>query len=255
MSKDNKPDQSFNSIANKFEKNIYGSSKGKLRHELLLKHLHKTIKLKDHSLKILDAGGGTGIMSTEMCNLGHQVVLNDVSCDVLRLAQDKFSTDSNITFVQQEIQSLPYEDEFDVVMCHAVLEWLNSPLDALEKLLSMTKASGFVSLSFFNRDAHVFGNLLYGNFDYVESGLHNKNTVRLNPNNALYPQDVISALNKLGCSIVHTAGIRCIHDYLKQPEMQTERYQELLEMELKYGVQNPYKWLGKYFHVIIQKDL
>ena len=89
MKQNDKPDQSFNSIANKFEKNIYGSSKGQLRHELLLYYLQNTLPLTKPGLNILDAGGGTGMMTEPLLRMGHSVTLNDLSEDVLELAQRK----------------------------------------------------------------------------------------------------------------------------------------------------------------------
>ena len=41
----NKQDQSFDKFADKFEKNIYGSTKGQLRHELLVHYLNQSCTL------------------------------------------------------------------------------------------------------------------------------------------------------------------------------------------------------------------
>ena len=253
MKQSEKPDQSFNSIANKFEQNIYGSTKGLLRHELLLHYLQNHVELKSQTLQILDAGGGTGMMTLPLLELGHSVTLNDVSEDALLLAKGKLESYSGLTIIQSEIQQLSDTENYDLVICHAVLEWLQQPYTVLDKLVAMLKPGGYLSLSFFNKDAHRFGNLLYGNFDYVKADLKNKNTVRLNPNNALNPRDVIGHLKNLPIDMVHQAGIRCIHDYLKEPDMQHNRYEEVKEMELTYGTKEPYLWLGKYFHIILKK--
>ena len=83
--------------------------------------------------------------------------------------------------------------------------------------------------------------------------MRQKNTVRLNPNNALEPEQIISLLEKLNMRVNFSAGIRCFHDYLYDRTKQQTHYHQLKQMELKYGVQSPYKWLGKYFHIIAQK--
>ena len=248
-----KPDQSFNSIANKFEKNIYGSTKGKLRHELLFHHLRSIVPIEAGQLHVLDAGGGTGVMTQPLLELGHRVLLNDLSEDVLQLAEQKLGNHPNLHIQQGEIQHQQSQNGFDLIICHAVLEWLQNPLEVIQHLVRLLKPGGYLSLSFFNRDAHRFGNLLYGNFDYVKAGMKHKNTVRLNPNNSLSPKEVIQALQDLQLDIVHRAGIRCIHDYLKQPDIQTSRYDEVKEMEIAYGDKEPYLWLGKYFHLIVCK--
>jgi S-adenosylmethionine-dependent methyltransferase len=247
-----RPDQNFDDIANKFELNIYGSSKGRLRHELFMFHLDKTLDLHSKPLMVLDAGGGTGVMSHAMLALGHEVTLTDISADTLRLAKEKFSASDNITIIQQDILSLP-QQQYDVVICHAVLEWLQNPLPVIEKLVALVKPGGYLSLSFFNQDAQRFSNVCYGNFDYVEQGMRVKNQVRLSPNNAQKPQEILAFTSALPLQIIHKAGIRCFHDYLKDKSQQVSHYEQIKRLELLYGDQHPYLWLGKYFMLIAQK--
>lgn len=254
MPTNHKPDQSFDSIAKKFDSNIYGSTKGKLRHQLLVHYLTKHIDFKNKTLTVLDAGGGTGVMTETLLQYGCQITLNDISEESLAIAKQRLPCDSLVKYSLQSVQNLPTDEYYDVIVCHAVLEWLSSPLAAIEQLLTRLNPHGYLSLSFFNRDAHTFGNLLYGNFDYVKGGMKRKNTVRLNPNNSLKPRSVLDYLSRLPVKVIHQAGIRCFHDYLKQPEMQTSHYQELFEMEKLYSDQQPFMWLGKYFHVIVQLD-
>ncbi|MBU3002724.1 methyltransferase [Paraglaciecola arctica] len=248
-----KQDQSFDKFAGKFEKNIYGSTKGRLRHELLIHHLHSAINLKGSSLDILDAGGGTGEMSKEMLDLGHKVTLSDISSEVLVLAKQKIGENINLNIQHTDILSLNSGKQYDLVVCHAVLEWLQDPLEVLVKLTGLVKPGGHLSISFFNYDAQLFGNMLYGNFDYVETGMVNKNIVRLSPNNPQKPKVVLAKLAELPIEVLKTAGIRCFHDYLKQPEKQTSEYQQLKQLEIQYGSIEPYLWLGKYFLIIAQK--
>lgn len=254
MKRNDKPDQSFDSIANKFENNIYGSTKGKLRHDLLLYYLFQYIELSDKPLNILDAGGGTGVMCESLLPFGHKLTLNDISKDSLDLAMDKLGNNPNVAYSNTQLQEIDAKEQYDMVICHAVLEWLNHPLEAIEHLLSLTKPGGHISLSFFNRDAKLFGNLLYGNFDYVNQGMKNKNTVRLNPDMSLSPKDILHFLEGQSILLKHQAGIRCIHDYMFDRAMQTSRYDDIKDMEITYGQQHPYCWLGKYFHVIFQKS-
>jgi S-adenosylmethionine-dependent methyltransferase len=102
----NKQDQSFDKFADKFEKNIYGSTKGRLRHELLVHHLHDCISLEALPIEVLDAGGGTGVMSEMMLNLGHKVTLSDISADVLFLAKNKLGKNINLNIQHIDILSL-----------------------------------------------------------------------------------------------------------------------------------------------------
>ncbi|MDU0355288.1 methyltransferase [Paraglaciecola aquimarina] len=245
-------DRSFNDIANKFQKNIYGSTKGRLRHELLLHHLAQHTSIAASRLQILDAGGGTGVMAESLLNMQHSLTLTDISQETLDIAADRLGRFDKLSILKSDILSLP-QKQYDLVICHAVLEWVEKPKAVLEKLASLVKPHGFLSVSFFNRDAQLFGNMCYGNFDYVEQGMQVKNRVRLTPNNPLKPKDVLTEFAALPLSIKLTAGIRCFHDYLRDLDKQEKYYPQLKSLEIQYGDQEPYLWLGKYFQIIAQK--
>ncbi len=250
----NRQDQNFDKFADKFEKNIYGSTKGQLRHELLVHHLHDYISVDGMSLDVLDAGGGTGVMTKVMLDLGHRVTLSDISSEVLSLAKHKLAKNINLDIQHIDILSLSAEKQYDLVICHAVLEWLQNPLQVMRKLVDLVKPGGHLSLSFFNHDAQLFGNMLYGNFDYVEQSMMSKNIVRLSPQNPQKPRVILSQFETLPVQVTKQAGIRCFHDYLKQPEKQTSEYEQLKKLEIQYGTTEPYLWLGKYFLIITQKN-
>ncbi len=246
---DTKEKNSFDGIANKFDNNIYGTTKGQLRHQILV-HCLQDI-LNQAPMKVLDAGGGTGMMALVFANHGHDVTIVDVSSDALMVAKTRLKDFPNTKFIKADIDSI--SERFDCIICHAVLEWLDEPLAYIDKLTSLLSAKGYLSLSFFNYHAKVFSNLLYTNFDYVKRGMPIKNTVRLNPHNAQKPLQIIAHIEQQNqLSILATRGVRCIHDYVLDKNRIEDEYKMLFEMEIEYGAQEPYKWLGKYFHIMLQ---
>ncbi|MCF2946968.1 methyltransferase [Paraglaciecola aquimarina] len=257
--KNSKLDRSFNDIAGKFQTNIYGSTKGRLRHDMLMAYLQQNIDLSKveniKSLKVLDAGGGTGMMTETLLKLGHKVTLTDISDQALEVASNNLKGYDDLSILHTDILSLDESEQYDLVICHAVLEWVEKPKEVLRKLANLVKPEGVMSVSFFNQDAQLFGNMCYGNFDYVEQGMQVKNRVRLTPNNPLKPKEVLAYFTELPVTIVHKAGIRCFHDYLRDLDKQQTLYEELKSLEIKYGAQEPYLWLGKYFQVIAKKKL
>jgi len=247
-------DTYFNGIANKFDNNIYGTSKGRLRHQVLLHYLSELINTSV-PYNVLDAGGGTGMMSLEFAQAGHNVTLCDGSVEVLDIAKQRLADATNACVEHIDILSLNYPQQFDLILCHAVLEWVQEPLVIIDKLFTQLREGGRLSLSFFNRDAALFNNAIWGNFDYIDAGLKARNQVRLNPHNAQRPNDIIEYINHKypTCIIEHKAGVRCFHDYLQDRSKQVDEYDKILALELKYGATEPYMWLGKYFHLIIRK--
>lgn len=246
-------DHGFDGISDKFAKNIYGTTKGQLRHALLCHHLSTLNLVNTPPKQILDSGCGLGQMAEFFADAGHHVEGMDISSESIayakQQAQDKhLSIDYSVGSLQSVTK------QYDLIINHAVLEWLQDPFAAIELLLKQLVPGGHLSLSFFNKDALTFGNLIYGNFDYVKKGLKVKKKVRLNPQQPLSVQPVLSFINSLNnIEIIHQAGIRCIHDYMRDLSHQTTHYEALLDAEITYSTQPPYMWLGKYFHLVLRK--
>lgn len=245
-------DRNFDGITDKFAKNIYGTSKGRLRHELLCHYLyeHEILGNDLSGLHILDAGCGLGHMTRELVKTNAAVTAIDVSHDSIASAQSNIT--ETVSWEVGQIQDV--SQQFDIIICHAVLEWTNEPLTLLAHLLSCLPSQGKLSLSFFNAEAHRFGNLIYGNFAYTEQPERNVKTVKLNPQNPVSHIQVLEYLaSQTEIRVIHQAGIRCIHDYMRDIEAQSRQYDEIFAAEKKYGTQVPYCYLGKYFHLIIEK--
>lgn len=247
-------DKSFDGIAAKFDKNIYGTTKGKLRHEMLQFHLLPYLKPSSKRGMALDAGGGTGEFSRVLVELGYDVVLNDISEDTLKLAKQKLPISAPVVFHHGEITDIPSDNLFDLITCHAVLEWLANPEESIKRLIELAAPNATISLSFFNADANIFGNLVYGNFTLVENNMQQKNRVQLATHKPLKPRAVLDILQSHPVDVVHTAGIRCFHDYLREKSQQTNDFAQLLAAEKRFSGDEPYKWLGKYFQIIMKKQ-
>lgn len=243
-------DQSFDGLAKKFHRNIYGTTKGRLRHQLLCDALDECLG-SFTSKRIIELGGGTGVMSDYLSRQGHDVTLTDVSSEILTLAEQHLSDD--ITIRHADLFSVSDLYDFDVIICHAVLEWLAEPQQAIKHIAGQMRQDSYLSLTFFNRDAALFGNAIYGNFDYIARGMKVKNQVRLNPQMPLSPQHVISWVAESGLEIISQRGIRCFHDYMRQKDMAESHYDELLTLERQFNTQAPFMWMGKYFHLWLRK--
>ena len=198
-------DRIFDGIAEKFSSNIYGTTKGKLRHTLLCDVLEPYLTTPVRAIEI---GGGTGVMTAHIASKGHSVVL----------------------------------------------EWLGAPFNAIDFMYKNMKPGARLSLSFFNQDANLFANAIYGNFDYIAKGMKVKKQVRLNPKQPLSATRVVEHCESLGFKVIEKAGIRCFHDYMRDITHQSSKFDDLLALERQYHRQAPYLWLGKYFQLILEKE-
>ncbi|MEE2025996.1 methyltransferase domain-containing protein [Alkalimonas mucilaginosa] len=248
-------DRNFDSIADKFQRNIYQTSKGQLRQQVLLRDLLELPEMQQPQ-QLLDVGAGQGQLALTLASHGHQLLLTDISGEMLAVAEknaQELGVAAQIQCQQSSLQQLSeHSQTYAVVLCHAMLEWLAEPQQAISCLKQLVAPGGILSLMFYNLDAKRFGNLIYGNFDYVVAGLKQRKTVSLSPQHPLVPADVLAWCEAAGFQLLSKTGVRCFHDYLRQPAMQQSHYQQLLELELAYNRQEPYASLGKYIHLLLR---
>lgn len=253
-------DKNFDTLASKFSKNIYGTPKGEIRAHVLWRDLSATLsRFSGRKLRILDAGGGFGYMSQKLAKLGHEVVLCDISQEMLKLAQQQIEQCEQtlaITLVHKPIQELTAQEygKFDLILCHAVAEWLVDAELTLENLTHMLEPDGLFSLMFYNKEAMRFHNLVSGNFDYVAAGLKVKKKIGLTPTHPLYIQQVRDWVSDWQMKIVCQSGVRVINDYLKTHQPPNFEFEKLLAMELEYSQREPYLSLGRYVHFICEHN-
>lgn len=258
--RDGLTDRNFDNLAGRFSQNIYNTSKGKIRQAVLMRDLLELPQLAFPS-EILDVGGGQGQLALKLAALGHQVLLTDISSDMLQVAKlqaTELSLTERLAFIHSPLQQLDEQldgKKYPVVLCHAVLEWLADPQAAIAALKQWVVPGGVLSLMFYNKDAHRFSNILYGNFDYVNADMRVKKPVRLNPQHPLVSNEVLDWCQQAGFTLLGKTGVRCFHDYLRDRAQQQSHYPELEALELQYNRQEPYASLGRYTHLLLRKDI
>ncbi|TNF33666.1 MAG: methyltransferase domain-containing protein, partial [Gammaproteobacteria bacterium] len=167
----NKIDRNFDGLVSHFQKNIYDTPKGIIRLDILWRDLIEAIPAIQQStpLRILDAGAGLGHMAGKLADHGHQLVLCDVSQEILLQAEKHLQQQhphAAFQLINSAVQELSQhlDEQFDIVLFHAVLEWLADPRQALMQLLEFVKPSGYLSLMFYNKHSLIYRHLLNANF-------------------------------------------------------------------------------------------
>ena len=247
-------DQSFDGITRKFSRNIYNTNKGRLRLAILSRDLTPCVP-DEHTAtlpNVLDVGGGLGQLSMLFARAGCQVMHTDISAEIVAQAQQLHKHEQLSSHYQYHVaplQELPerLNQQYDIVLCHAVLEWLADPRAAIATLKQLLAPQGRLSLMFYNRDAKILANIIFGNFDYVKAGLSVKKTVRMSPQQPIAPAIMSDWLHEQNLRVVQKTGVRCFHDYLRNQGDQ-KRFNELLELELRYNQQSPFVDIGRYLH-------
>jgi 2-polyprenyl-3-methyl-5-hydroxy-6-metoxy-1,4-benzoquinol methylase len=110
-----------------------------------LGHSQSASKLKTYH--ILDLGCGNGSLSRYLAQQGHTVVGVEPSTSGIQFAQ---AEESNCTFIQAEIETLPYETlagQFDVVISSEVIEHLLFPRELISASKRCLKPGGRLILT------------------------------------------------------------------------------------------------------------
>ena len=252
-------DRNFNDLVGHFQKNIYQTPKGKIRLDIIWRDLVLALPAIENGkkLRILDAGAGLGYMAGMLADCGHELVLCDVSDEILKQAEQHLSQNhpqATYRLINSAVQELKthIDEQFELVLFHAVLEWLAEPREALVQLMDLIKPGGYLSLMFYNKHSLVYRHLLNANFKVL---LHGDPRVgeRLVPISPLDPKQVENWLMDENVEIVSKSGVRVIFDYLSHAEKQRINMDELIEMERRYSLMRPYSDLARYQHFMIKR--
>jgi S-adenosylmethionine-dependent methyltransferase len=120
-------------------------------------------------LDVVDAGGGTGGFAVPLAVQGHTVTVIDPSPDSLAAAQRR-AAEAGVPLraVQGDAADLAIlagEKSADLVLCHSVLEYVDSPPAAMAAIAAVLRPGGAVSVLAASAVAAVIHRALAGRFD------------------------------------------------------------------------------------------
>lgn len=259
-------DRSFDTIADHFEKKVYGGLKGDIRLAVLRRDIFEycaqTSSELGRPLRILDVGAGLGQIAIELATQGHTLVINDISANMLEKAQtsvmqcSKNDEKLDITWHVCPYQELEEKladktEKFDLIMCHALLEWLADPAAVMDFFDEQLTDNGALSLCFYNPASFDYRNLIMGNFnllDNIDYKADNKKS--LTPNHPVAKEEVEAWLKAHKYQTLVSSGLRVFHDYSPLKRGGHNDPEAVIRMELRYSQLEPYKWLGRYLHLL-----
>lgn len=262
-------DRNFDGLAERFKKNVYGGLKGDIRLAVLKRDFAEHLPIapfaeqpcaEQKPLRILDAGGGQAQFSLQLAQAGHELVVCDLSAEMLALGREQarqLELEKAVIFVQSPLQSLHEnlaDTQFDLVLCHAVMEWMVEPQTLLPCLNNYLKPGGHLSLTFYNLHSLIYKNLLRTNFKKITQQDYRGSKGSLTPISPIDPADVEVWLENLPFEILCRSGIRVFHDYIFDETQRARAPDELLAMELQFSQREPYRSLGRYQHLLLKKE-
>jgi S-adenosylmethionine-dependent methyltransferase len=262
-------DRNFDDLAKRFRENVYGGLKGEIRLAVLRRDFYaitpcpfNNVDARSKSLRILDAGGGQGQFSLQFAEAGHDLVICDISSEMLKLAAqvvEQKKLQDRVTLIHCSINDLikilPLgKAGFDIVLCHAVVEWMADPESLLPCLMQYLNSSGYLSFTYYNINSLIYKNLLRTNFKKVIRQDFGGSRGSLTPLNPVSPELVELWLGALPLGVISRSGIRVFHDYIFDEANRNREPENLIALELQYSRQQPFLSLGRYIHVLATKN-
>jgi S-adenosylmethionine-dependent methyltransferase len=231
-----------------------------------LYHANLSRHLPQGSLRILDVGGGNGGDAIPLAMQGHSVTLVDYSekmLDEARKRAEAHDVGDNLQIHQSDLTELPIlfpNPEFDVVLCHNVVQYVEDVSTTLKSVSAPLKHGGIVSVASVNRYSEAFqAALLRLDLDEASSKLDAHETFTPGFKTTVHrfaAEELFEPLNAAGCTVLGHYGVRCLMDYMYDNERKydAEFYQKLEQLELMLTDRYPYYLIARFFQIIARKN-
>ncbi len=244
------------------------SVKGRLRHDVILHHLEQHLKSIKGKMRVLDAGCGLGDIAFQLFDKAEKLVFLDFSVNMIeetkkRLASIDAGFDrEKASFVHgnvnESVSRMP-QGSFDLILCHNILEYVETPRAALGGLARILAPGGLLSVVVANCFSEPLKMALV-KFDLEAARLAinaKSSTAGLfdnAPKHTFSLEELDGVIGDSGLKVVARYGIRIFADYLPEAVIQLPgNYQPLFELEKEAAPRAPYLNVARYLQVICRK--
>ncbi|WP_406056816.1 methyltransferase domain-containing protein [Streptomyces sp. NBC_01077] len=239
---------------------------GRIRYTLAEANLMRRLDAPGGGLlRILDLAGGDGGDAVRLAARGHHVTVVDHAPAMLAAAETRAAASGvteRLTCLQADVTALPADittGEFDVVMCHNLLQYVDDVPGTLATALTPLKNGGLFSLMAINRHSAPL-NIAVRKMDPA-AALAALDSDRLR--NEMFDseltlhtaEEVIPVLEDLGCHDVRHHGIRSFCDYITDDARKYDQayYDDLERLELATTDRAPYMHTARLFQLTARK--
>ncbi|MEW6554716.1 MAG: methyltransferase domain-containing protein [Actinomycetota bacterium] len=236
-----------------------------LAFRFLCSHLEGTIK-RSGELNVLDVGSGLGEVALRFAATGHKVTMLEPQACLLQTAEERAREQlpdrtGLMRFLNERIEDLEcsIEDEFDLIVCHETIEYVDDPLRAFNVITRVLKPRGTLSLVFLNRYGLITRKIIVDenvgeamdSFEVEEfaTDLHSGR-------GHLYSDDeMIALLEPLGYNIDGKYGLLVFSEFIDCSLFaEGECFKGMLALEERAGQEPHLKGIGKFMQLICSKS-
>lgn len=260
-------DDAWAGLSEQFAVQAYASVKGRVRTYVM--HQHLLEHLPTPPAQVLDVGGGAGHQSFLLAEVGYEVTVLDPSKAMLTKAQERLTelpaeVQRRVTLLQgngENAASAVGGRQFDAVLCHGVLMYLDEPETLVSELCRCAVPAGVVSIMALNANALA-----------VRPALERRWGDALAAFDAAGEPGVLGVPTR-GDTVEHLSGILRSHgveplrwygvwlftdwlDFARAPAESTESdFAGTAAVELEASKRDPYRQLSRVFHLLGRRAL
>ncbi len=244
-------------LAEPFVDGAYATVKGQIRTFLL--HQQLLAHLPEPPATVLDVGGGAAHQSLPLARLGFDVTVLDPSAAMLEKAGQRLSAEPKamrrrVRLIQgagEDAAQATSGGQFDAVLCHGVLMYLQRPEPMVNALCRCAAPGGVVSIMALNAATLAIRPALEQRWADALAAFGAAREVGVL--GADTRGDTVEHLSKLLHSHDVTAeawyGVWLFSDWLDLPLARTD-VAAVAEVELQASHRDPYRQLSRVFHLV-----
>jgi len=234
---------------------------GRLRSELAWENLRGFLPTGASGRRVLDLGGGTGLLSLRLAKMGFQVVLLDSSQGMIEMAgreAEACGVAARMSFLHEEASRLSEvfaAESFDLVICHNLLEYIPDPETIAVKIAHVLRNDGVVSVLVRNRAGEALKAAIKSEDSTLTKAALSDETVvdslYSKPVRLFDPRVVVDMLGAAGLDVIAERGVRVFSDYRDPRELESEAArQQVFELELNLGARPEFACIARYLQFI-----
>lgn len=258
-------DDVWANLVGQFADDAYASVKGQVRTYVM--HQHLLEHLPPPPARVLDVGGGAGHQSFPLAQAGYDVTLLDSSPAMLDKARERLARSpaaaAAVTLVHGDglrAAEAVRGEQFDAVLCHGVLGYLDDPRAMVEQVCRCTSPGGLVSIMTGNAHAAAVRPALERRWDDALAAFDSRTEIGVLgvPARADTVEEISGLISANGVHPVQWYGVWLFADWLEfsgSPVDPSDRDQaaKVAAVELAASRRDPYRALSRVFHLIGRK--
>jgi S-adenosylmethionine-dependent methyltransferase len=237
---------------------------GRLRSELAWENLRRFLPSNTSKRRALDIGGGTGLASVQLAQMGYEVVLLDSSEEMLRIAREQVAPSdvpTRISFCHHDasrLSELFAAESLDFVICHNLLEFSDNPSAMVRGIANVLRKDAVLSVLVRNRAGEVLKNAIKSrDWKIAVANLTAETVV-----DSLYQEpvrvftlsEVRALLIRAGLEVVAEHGVRVFCDYVDLENLTDAAFSTIFEAESALGMRPEFAAIARYIQVIARRS-